>query len=49
MGSIAESWPPDRTNDYTHKYALACQEVASELRLPVVDLWTAMQAGSVSD
>lgn len=43
MGSIAESWPPDRTNDFTHTYATACKDLGIELNIPVVDLWTAMQ------
>jgi lysophospholipase L1-like esterase len=33
----------DRTNVYTKQYAECCKEVAKELDLPVVDLWTSMQ------
>lgn len=34
---------PDRTTAYTGEYAKACRELAAELELPVVDLWTEMQ------
>ena len=37
----------DRTNNYTRQYAEACKEVAAEMGLPVVDLWSSMQAGEV--
>ncbi len=47
MGPEAASWPVDRTNAYTGQYARACLELAAELGLPSVDLWTAMQEGEV--
>ena len=37
----------DRTNSFTQGYADACKEVAQELGLPVIDLWTGMQQGEV--
>ena len=33
----------DRTNAYTRQYAAGCKQVAEELGLPVVDLWSDMQ------
>lgn len=34
---------PSRDNDVTKLYAEACQQVASDMNLPVVDLWNGMQ------
>lgn len=34
---------PDRTNDYTGKYAAACRDLGKHLKAPVVDLWTRLQ------
>ena len=39
-----ETTLPERTNDYTSGYAAAVVELGKELQLPVVDLWTSMQA-----
>lgn len=40
---------PDRTNDYTQRYAQACCAVAEESSLPCVDLWTGLQAADPSN
>ena len=37
---------PERTNDFTGKYAAAVRQLAEEKQLPIVDLWTSMQAES---
>lgn len=37
----------DRTNAYAQQYALACKQLAQEMELPVVDLWSAMQTEDV--
>ncbi|KAL0053262.1 hypothetical protein WJX82_003464 [Trebouxia sp. C0006] len=42
--SRTETTLPERTNDYTSGYAAAVVELGKELQLPVVDLWTSMQA-----
>lgn len=34
---------PERTNEVTGLYAEACQAVAKENDLPVIDLWSSMQ------
>ncbi len=39
----------DRTNGAVQGYAVACEELAEELGLPVVDLWTSLQQEEVSN
>lgn len=39
-----ETTLPERTNDFTAGYAAAVVELGEEVQLPVVDLWTSMQA-----
>lgn len=42
-GLVPEAAVPERTNEHTKQYAEACKQVAAELGLPVLDLWTSMQ------
>ena len=46
-GASAAAMELDRSNAFTQQYAVACKEVAAELGLPVVDLWTSMQQAEV--
>ena len=41
---IAEDSVAERTNDFTKNYAAAVVQLGQELNIPVVDLWSSMQA-----
>lgn len=41
---ITEDTVAERTNDFTQSYAAAVVQLGQELKLPVVDLWSNMQA-----
>lgn len=41
---ITENTVAERTNDFTQSYAAAVVQLGQELKLPVVDLWSTMQA-----
>lgn len=47
MRPNGDVWPLDRSNEVTGKYAAAVVELASELSLPVVELWKSMQETEV--
>lgn len=42
-GLVPEAAVPERTNAFTKQYVEACKQVAADLDIPVLDLWTKMQ------
>ena len=47
-GKTEAAAKPERTTEHAGIYASACKKVAAEAGLPVVDLWTALQVGTMS-
>eukprot|EP01038_Epipyxis_sp_PR26KG_P012407 gene12407-16640_t len=37
-----------RSNDHTHKYAVACKEIANRFQIPVIDAWKGLEGESTT-